>query len=64
MVAPEHAAPAIPTTPASINVCAPVAAVVASQPESAVTSENWKVSGLTVFMYCIATAAAIVNPRA
>ena len=39
-VAPEHAAPAIPTTPASTSVCAPVAAVVPSHPESASTSEK------------------------
>ena len=40
--APEQAAPATATTPASISVWAAVAATVPSQPESAMTSSNWR----------------------
>ena len=38
--APEHAAPATPTTPASTNDCAAVAAICPSHPESASTTSK------------------------
>ena len=65
IVAPEHAAPTTPTTPASIRVCAEVAAWVPSQPESANTSSNctpWLYA--RVFASCRPIIAEAVKPGA
>ena len=59
--APEQAAPATATTPASTRACAAVEATVPSQPESSSTSSKSPPAALRSAM---ASAAAKVNPGA